>query len=225
MWNLTNRNEMTHKHCGKKYRIECQGKMFHLCSNCEWLAARAKRREQSCRYLVAYAKGSLLTCTQIHFALENSATDIQMLSLENTSLLTNCISSQSHFYTSSTFWIQLHIKNYRKPRKLFMLNKNSTRDSSVEADARNNKIPEEASSWTADGGDKQQVPSRPPHVLTSATRPWCVQRWFSGQRPSRNSHFCTVATPGSLSQGWVHMQHMFWQLASLISWHLALHYG
>lgn len=69
-----------------------------------------------------------------------------------------------------TFWIQLHIKNYRKPRKLFkrfMLNKNSISNSSVEADAWNNKIPDEAPSsapsWTTDSGEKllPAVPERP----------------------------------------------------------------
>lgn len=130
-----------------------------------------------------------------------------MLSLENMSLLTNCIYSQSHFYTSPTFWIQLQIRNYRKPLKLFkrfMLNKIA---SPVEANAWNN-IPDEASpsppSLTPDLGKtstvllKQRPPSSAPEASSQRVKQlWCVQhRFCSRQVPAWHE------VGGAVSKGW-----------------------
>lgn len=61
---------------------------------------------------------------------------------------------------------------------------------------------------------------------------WCVQwRFCCRQLPTwhrsagAKQELCIMVTLEALSQGWVHVLHVFWQLLSLISWQLSSHYS
>lgn len=90
---MTHRNTVQKKYTGLSVKDKC---FIYTKNGSSWLHMQHEVIGTAIGWS-ARATGSLLGCTQIHFVPENSATDTQMLSLENVTLLTHCFTLKAIF--------------------------------------------------------------------------------------------------------------------------------